>query len=59
MVIAFIGMGLNPVECAFGIELNHCTLARCVAECKKALQDKYLSAACVMGNQGKFCICLG
>ncbi|GFZ03914.1 hypothetical protein Acr_16g0005380 [Actinidia rufa] len=46
-------------ECAFGIQINPCTLSHCVAECKKDLQEKYHSATCALGSQGKFCICLG
>ena len=30
-------------ECAFGIQINPCTLSHCVAECKKDLQEKYQS----------------
>lgn len=59
MVLGFLVLGLDPVECAFGIQLNPCTLPQCIAECKKALQEKFLSATCAMGPQGKFCICLG
>ncbi|KAG4137142.1 hypothetical protein ERO13_D07G053500v2 [Gossypium hirsutum] len=47
------------VEGAFGIQLNPCTLPQCIAECKKALHEKFLSATCASGPQGKFCICLG
>ena len=49
----------EPIESAFGIDLDHCTLPKCITECKKALQEKYLSATCAMGSQTKFCICLG
>lgn len=59
MVLAFPAIGPGIVECAFGIELNPCTTTECVSECKKALKEKYLSATCAMGSQGKFCICLG
>lgn len=59
LVLAFQAMGPDMVECAFGIELNPCTTAECVAECKKALKEKYQSAACAMGSQGWFCVCLG
>ena len=48
-----------PVESAFGIELDPCKLPKCISECKKALQEKYMSATCAMGAQKKFCICLG
>ncbi|KAI4336348.1 hypothetical protein L6164_014885 [Bauhinia variegata] len=51
--------GLEPAECAFAIPLNPCTLAECIAECKKALQAKFLSATCAASSQGKLCICLG
>lgn len=59
VVLWFMVLAPEHVECAFGIQLNPCTLSQCVAECKKALQDKYLSATCVKGSRGKFCICLG
>ncbi|EEF51742.1 conserved hypothetical protein [Ricinus communis] len=56
VVVVFGG---NVVEGAFSIQLNPCTLAQCITECKKALHEKYLSATCATGTQGKFCICLG
>ncbi|KAB1217493.1 hypothetical protein CJ030_MR4G008751 [Morella rubra] len=59
MALGFLVLSPQPVECAFGIELNPCTLPQCIAECKKALQEKFLSATCATGSKGKLCICLG
>ncbi|XVF08662.1 hypothetical protein REPUB_Repub07fG0022000 [Reevesia pubescens] len=59
LMMGFLVLGPNLVEAAFGIQLNPCTLPLCIAECKKALQEKFLSATCASGSQGKFCICLG
>ncbi|KAG8652691.1 hypothetical protein MANES_06G122100v8 [Manihot esculenta] len=59
LVLGLMILGANHAEGAFSIQLNPCTLAQCIAECKKALQEKYLSATCATGSQGKFCICLG
>lgn len=59
MVLGLLVLGSDPVECAFGIQLNPCTLPQCIAECKKALGEKFLSATCAMRSQGKFSICLG
>ncbi|XVE63702.1 hypothetical protein DITRI_Ditri07aG0041100 [Diplodiscus trichospermus] len=59
MMLGFLVLGPNLVEGAFGIQLNPCTLPECIAECKKALQEKFLSATCASGSQGNFCICLG
>ncbi|KAJ0110436.1 hypothetical protein Patl1_01262 [Pistacia atlantica] len=59
MVMELLVLGPDIGECAFGIQLNPCTLSQCIAECKKALQEKYLSATCASGSQGKFCICPG
>ncbi|KAK5817693.1 hypothetical protein PVK06_022621 [Gossypium arboreum] len=64
LIVIAMAMGvlvLSPslVEGAFGIQLNPCTLPQCIAECKKALHEKFLSATCASGPQGKFCICLG
>lgn len=59
MVMGLLVLGPDIGECAFGIQLNPCTLSQCIAECKKALQEKYLTATCASGSQGKFCICLG
>ncbi|KAG5537232.1 hypothetical protein RHGRI_024620 [Rhododendron griersonianum] len=49
------------VESAFAIEMDTCTGPACDAECKKILQEKYLSAACATpkGSTKKLCICLG
>ncbi|KAL9372877.1 hypothetical protein Peur_035121 [Populus x canadensis] len=59
VVLGFLVLGPKSVECAFSIQLNPCTLSQCIADCKKALQEKFLSATCTTGSQGKFCICLG
>ncbi|XWS51453.1 hypothetical protein CRYUN_Cryun12cG0177600 [Craigia yunnanensis] len=59
MMLGLSVLGPYLVEGAFGIQLNACTLPQCIAECKKALQEKFLSATCASGSQGKFCICLG
>ncbi|KAL3575490.1 hypothetical protein D5086_023591 [Populus alba] len=58
-VLGFLVLGPESVGCAFSIQLNPCTLSQCIADCKKALQEKFLSATCTTGSQGKFCICLG
>ena len=43
--ISLLAPYLNKgVEAAFGIELNPCTTAECIAESKKALNEKYTSA---------------
>lgn len=44
MMIGVLVFGANFGDCAFGIQLNPCTLPQCIAECKKALQQKFLSA---------------
>ncbi|KAK8586507.1 hypothetical protein V6N13_010098 [Hibiscus sabdariffa] len=59
MVAVILVSSPSLVDGAFGIQLNPCTLPECIAECKKALQEKFLSATCASGSQGKFCICLG
>ncbi|KAJ6748370.1 hypothetical protein OIU79_029476 [Salix purpurea] len=59
VMLGSLDLGPKSVECAFSIQLNPCTLSQCIAECKKALPEKYLSATCATGSQGKFCICLG
>ncbi|CAI9757334.1 unnamed protein product [Fraxinus pennsylvanica] len=50
-------LGPSNVECAFGIEINPCTLSECVAACKKALNEKYLSATCAVGPKGNIVHC--
>lgn len=58
--IAFMAPSSNMgVDAAFGIEMNPCTIAECIADCKKALKEKYTSATCAASSKGKFCICLG
>ncbi|GFZ17351.1 hypothetical protein Acr_26g0006210 [Actinidia rufa] len=59
MVLWLLVLYPQTGESAFGIQLKPCTLSQCVAECKKTLQEKYLSATCATGSEGKFCICLG
>ncbi|KAK7350716.1 hypothetical protein VNO77_09615 [Canavalia gladiata] len=61
MVTVLIMLVSEPqaVESAFAIPLNPCTLAQCIAECKKILQGKFMSATCASNSQGKLCICLG
>lgn len=59
MVLGFLVLAPKSVEGAFGIELNPCTLSKCIEECKKFLKEKYLSATCATKSQGKLCICLG
>ncbi|GMI76684.1 hypothetical protein HRI_001337700 [Hibiscus trionum] len=59
MTVGILISSPSLVYGAFGIQLNPCTLPQCIAECKKALQQKFLSATCASGPQGKFCICLG
>lgn len=59
MMIGVLIFGAKFGDCAFGIQLNPCTLPQCIAECKKALHQKFLSATCATGSQGKFCVCLG
>lgn len=59
MMIWLLILGPSNVECAFGIDINPRTLPECVAACKKALHEKYLSATCAVGPKGKYCICLG
>ncbi|MBA0732127.1 hypothetical protein Gogos_016236, partial [Gossypium gossypioides] len=58
MAMGVLVLSSSLVEGAFGIQLNPCTLPQCIAECKKALHEKFLSATCASGPQGKFCICL-
>ncbi|KAK7292951.1 hypothetical protein RJT34_15809 [Clitoria ternatea] len=50
---------LQPAESAFAIPLNPCELPQCIAECKKILNQKFISASCTTNSQGKLCICLG
>ncbi|MBA0880890.1 hypothetical protein Goshw_011360 [Gossypium schwendimanii] len=64
LIVMAMAMGvlvLSPslAEGAFGIQLNPCTLDKCIAACKKILHEKFLSATCATGPQGKYCICLG
>ncbi|RZC60145.1 hypothetical protein C5167_021897 [Papaver somniferum] len=60
MVMVLVFTVLNLCESALVVELNHCTLAQCVTACKKILENKYISGACMTGNnQGKLCLCLG
>lgn len=59
MALGFLILAPKGVESAFGIEVNPCTLPACIAACKKVLKDKFLSASCVDGPKGKYCICLG
>nr|KYP49693.1 hypothetical protein KK1_028561 [Cajanus cajan] len=49
----------QPSECAFAVPLNPCTLPECIAQCKKILHAKFMSASCTTGSQGNLCICLG
>ncbi|KAI4343582.1 hypothetical protein L6164_010916 [Bauhinia variegata] len=60
MLVMLLLGGSHPVEGAFAIPLDPCTLPECIAECKKILQQKFLSATCSDGSEGKkLCICLG
>ncbi|TMW94791.1 hypothetical protein EJD97_009789 [Solanum chilense] len=47
------------VDCAFGIDINPCTLPTCIAACQNILNEKYQSATCATGPKEKYCICLG
>ncbi|CAN4089340.1 unnamed protein product [Withania somnifera] len=59
VIMALIICDPINVEGAFGIDINPCTLPECIAACKKILKDKYQSATCAAGPNGKYCICLG
>lgn len=59
VVAMVVGFSVVCVECAIGIDLNPCTLPECIAACKKVLEEKYLSATCAAGPEGKYCVCLG
>ncbi|KDP22585.1 hypothetical protein JCGZ_26416 [Jatropha curcas] len=59
VAVGLLVFGGNVVEGSFSIKLDPCTVDRCIAECKKVLKEKFLSASCVTGNGGNFCNCLG
>ncbi|KAL3015509.1 hypothetical protein AAZX31_06G160300 [Glycine max] len=58
-LIVMLVLEPQPVECAFAVPLNPCTLPECIAQCKKILHAKFMSASCTTGSQGNLCICLG
>ncbi|ESW09879.1 hypothetical protein PHAVU_009G164000 [Phaseolus vulgaris] len=59
IVLMMLVLEPKPVECAFAVPLNPCTLPECIAQCKKILHAKFMSASCTTGSQGNLCICLG
>ncbi|KAL2347063.1 hypothetical protein Fmac_001063 [Flemingia macrophylla] len=59
LVVIMLVLVAQPAECAFAVPLNPCTLPECIAQCKKILQAKFMSASCTTGSQGNLCICLG
>jgi len=59
-VLAMFVLEAQPVDSAFAIPVNPCTLSECIAQCKKILGQKFMSASCVKdGSKGSLCICLG
>ncbi|KAK7346269.1 hypothetical protein VNO80_20784 [Phaseolus coccineus] len=59
-VLAILVMEAQPVDSAFAIPIDPCTLSECIARCKKILGQKFMSASCVQnGSKGSLCICLG
>lgn len=61
VITVMVMLVLEPqhVECAFAVPLNPCTVPECIAQCKKILHAKFMSASCTTGSQGNLCICLG
>ncbi|KAG5617525.1 hypothetical protein H5410_017349 [Solanum commersonii] len=59
IIMALIICDPIKVECAFGIDINPCTLPACIAACQNILKEKYQSATCATGPKGKYCVCLG
>ena len=60
LVVTVMAMEAQPVDSAFAIAMDPCTLPECIAKCKNILGQKFMSASCVKnGSKGALCICLG